>query len=123
LNEIQLIHISNSKIPRHINRIELGEYKKGLCINTLSTFQFAFTSLPVLELCFVSLIEYFVIHLFQCISPTLKRLILAIQPQSKSDASCLFILSSLHLLFNLTHFSILAASRLKIEFSIDKYFK
>ena len=37
--------------------------------------------------------------------------------------SCLFILSSLHLLPNLTHFSLLVTPSAKIEFDIEKYFK
>jgi hypothetical protein len=71
-------------------------------------------------------------NLFNCISPTLKKLILAIQPHSISNlnreisnpvTSCLSLLSSLHLLPNLTYFFIIVTRSTKIEFDIEKYFK
>ncbi|CAF0849440.1 unnamed protein product [Didymodactylos carnosus] len=132
LNQNQLITISNSKILRHINKIEIGKYESGLSINTSINFQFNFTSLHFLKLCFISLTPIFIMNLFYCISQTLQTLILAIQHYSASNlnielsnpiTSCLFILSSLHLLPNLTHFFILVKSSAKIEFDIEKYFQ
>jgi hypothetical protein len=87
LNENQLINISNSKILRHINKIEIGKYQCGLSINRFIHFQFHFTSLHTLKLCFISLTSSFIINLFNSISQTLQKLILAIQPHSHKQLS------------------------------------
>ncbi|CAF3776038.1 unnamed protein product [Rotaria sp. Silwood1] len=132
LNENQLITVSNSKVLRHINKIEIGKYECGLSISKSINFQFHFTSLNCLKLCFISLSPLFIMNLFNSISQTLQKLILAMQPYRKlnlnrelSDptTSCLVVLSSLHLLPNLTYFFILVTSSTKIEFDINKYFK
>ncbi|CAF5116294.1 unnamed protein product, partial [Rotaria sp. Silwood1] len=132
LNENQLITVSNSKVLRHINKIEIGKYECGLSISKSINFQFHFTSLNCLKLCFISLIPLFIMNLFNSISQTLQKLILAMQSYRKlnlnrelSDptTSCLVVLSSLHLLPNLTYFFILVTSSTKIEFDINKYFK
>lgn len=127
LNINQLIKISNSKILCHINKIVIGKYECGLIIDPSIHFQFQFTSLSFLKLCFLSLTSSFITNLFNCISSTLQILILAIQPHKISDInptrSCLDLLSSLYLLRNLKHFSILVKSTMKIEFDIEKYFK
>ncbi|CAF1404072.1 unnamed protein product [Rotaria sordida] len=131
-NENQLIIVSNSKILRHINKIEIGKYECGLSINKSIDFQFHFTSLYFLKLCFISLSPLFITNLFNSISQTLQKLIVAMQPYSISNlnkelsdpiTSCLIILSSLHLLPNLIYFFIIVKPSTKIEFDIDKYFK
>ena len=131
-NESQLISASNSRILRHVNKMEIGTYHHGLVINTSFAFQFQFTSLYSLKLCFKLLSQSFIVNLFHSISSTLGKFILAMQPSLASTshreysdpiASCHLILESLYLLRNLTHFSILVKSSAKIEFDIDKYFK
>ncbi|CAF4544686.1 unnamed protein product [Rotaria sp. Silwood2] len=132
LNENQLVNVSNSKILRHINKIEFSKYECGLSINPLMNFQFHFTSLRSLKVCFISLTPLFITNLFNCISQTLQTLILAMQPYSISNlnrelsdsiTSCLSILSSLHLLSNLRYFFVLVQPSAKIEFDMGKYFK
>ena len=121
-NEQQLLVISNSKILRHINRIEMDSSDRRIL---LDNFRLNFTSLHTFKLRFVSLTPLFVTNLFQSVSLTLKSLILAMNPKInvETTTTCLCLLASLNLLPNLTYFFLLLRSGAKIEIDIDKYFK